>query len=639
MPKDSPAEADILDLLAAGLAHHQAARFEAADEAYCAVLAREPAQPSVLYLRGVLMLARERPAEAERLLARAASLRPDHAETRFAHANALHRAGERAHAIAAFRALLAAHPDHFGALVNLSNCLREAGECEAALEAAEAACRLDPRAAPGQTTRGAALIAGARIAEAIEAYRAAIAADARHAAAHAGLAAAFLHAERPAEALAAADSALLLAPALAEAEFLRAMALAGLGAAPAAIAGLERTITRDPAHAKAHLNLGNLLADEDRITEAEALCRRAIALDPALAEAHASLGHLLSLQSRTGEAIAACEAALARDPDFVQAEWNQGIALLLAGDYEKGWERYEARRRSPRFPLPHPEPQGPVWQGKTLAGKSLLVYAEQGLGDTIQFARYLPLLAASGARVTLACDASLVPLFAGKLGLAGLVPVGELFLPADFWINQMSLPHRFATRLDAIPSPDRYLAANPEATRRFAAMLPASPRVGLVWAGNPRHSNDARRSMPIGHLAPLLAVPDIRFVSLQVGERAEEVEDLTCLLDLSAELTDFAATAALIEALDLVIAVDTATAHCAAALGKETWILLPHGPDWRWLTNREDSPWYSSVRLFRQPAPGGWAALIARVAAALRRRFGQSLSEALAEPTSSAYDG
>ena len=621
MPKDSLPEADILDLLAAGLAHHQAARFEAADEAYRAVLARAPAEPSALYLRGLLMLARERPAEAERLLARAASLRPDHAETRFAHANALHRAGERERAIAAFRALLAAHPDHFGALVNLSNCLREAGETEAALAAAEAACRLHAHSAPGQATRGAALVAGARIAEAIEAYRAALAADPRHAAAHAGLAAALLHAERPAEALAAADCALMLAPALAEAEFLRAMALARLGAAPAAIAGLERTIARDPAHAKAHLNLGNLLADEDRIEEAEALCRRAIALDPALAEAHASLGHLLTLQSRTDQAIAACAAALARDPDFVQAEWNQGIALLLAGDYEKGWQRYEARRRSARFALPHREPDGPVWQAETLAGKSLLVYAEQGLGDTIQFARYLPLLAARRARVTLACDASLVSLLAGKLGLAALVPIGERFPPADFWINQMSLPHRFATRLDSIPSPGRYLAAELEATRRFAAMLPASPRVGLVWAGNPRHSNDARRSMAIEHLAPLLAIPGIGFASLQVGARAEEAEDLAGLLDVSAELTDFAATAALIEALDLVIAVDTATAHCAAALGKETWILLPHGPDWRWLTDREDSPWYSSVRLFRQPAPGAWEPLITRVAAALHERF------------------
>ncbi|HUA76398.1 MAG TPA: glycosyltransferase family 9 protein, partial [Acetobacteraceae bacterium] len=159
-----------------------------------------------------------------------------------------------------------------------------------------------------------------------------------------------------------------------------------------------------------------------------------------------------------------------------------------------------------------------------------------------------------------------------------------------------------------------------------AASLPAGPRIGLVWAGNPRHSNDARRSLPAACLAPLLARPGAHFVSLQVGPRAEEAAELSGLLDLSAELTDFAETAALIAALDLVIAVDTSTAHCAAALGAPTWIMLPHGPDWRWLTAREDSPWYASVRLFRQPAPGAWEAVVARINAALAHRYN------LAEP-------
>ncbi len=543
MPKDSPATT--LHALAAGLAHHQAGRLAEAEAAYRRVLAREPAQPSALYLCGLLLLATARPAAAEPLLAAAAALRPAHAETCFAHANALHRNGNRVAAIARLRALLAREPDHLGARVNLSNCLREYGEQEAALAEAEAACRLRPASAPAETTRAAALLALKRPAEAIASYRAAIACGPRHAAAHAGLAAAFLHAERPAEALASADAALLLAPALAEAEFLRAMALAALGTAPAAITGLERAIARDPGHAKAHLNLGNLLANEDRLAAAERHCRRAIALDPDLVEAHASLAHLLTAQGRTDEAIAACDEALARAPDFVPAEWNQGIALLLAGDYARGWERYETRRPAPRYAPPYPEPEGPVWHGEPLVGKNLLVYGEQGLGDTIQFARYLPLLAARGALVTLACDRALAPLISGQLGLAAIVPIDRPFPPMDLWVNQMSLPHRFATRLCSIPSPGRYLAADPERARRFAERLPASPRVGLVWAGNPRHSNDARRSIPPGRLAldlaPLLAVPGLSFVSLQVGPRAEEAADLPGLLDLSAELTDFAA--------------------------------------------------------------------------------------------------
>jgi tetratricopeptide (TPR) repeat protein len=637
MPKDSAelTEPNLVGTLAAGLAHHQAGQLAAAEAAYRSVLARDPEQPSALYLCGVLLLATGRTAEAERLLAAAAAVRPDHTESCFAHANALQRKGDRTGAIGRYRALLAHWPDHAGAHVNLSNCLREAGDARAALAAAETACRLVPASAPAETTRGAALLAQRRFDEAIAAYRAGVEADPQHAPAHAGLAASLLHAERPAEALAAAESALLLAPEFADAEFLRAMALARLDADPAAIAGLERTIACDPTHAKAHLNLGNLLSNCDRIHEAEKNCRRAIALDPTLVEAHASLGHLLTAAGRPAEAIAACEAALALDPEFVQAHWNQAIALLLTGDYARGWEKYEARKGYDRFVRLYPDPAGPVWRGEPLAGRSILVVAEQGLGDTIQFARYLPLLAAQGARVLLACDAPLVPLFAdqprravgAQLGLAAVFPRrNEKYPPYDVWVTQMSLPYRFQTRLDTIPSPGRILAADPARVRRWHECLPSGPRIGIVWAGNPRHTNDARRSIPVTHLAPLLGTAGVPFVSLQTGPRAADAAALPGLLDVAAGLVDFAETAALIEALDLVLSVDTSTAHCSAALGKETWIMLPHAPDWRWLIGREDSPWYSAVRLFRQPAPGAWDDVLARVQNALGERRSRGLA-------------
>lgn len=619
------AESGIVALLSAGLAHHQAGRLAAAEAAYRLVLAREPGQPNALYLCGVLRLASGRAEEAERLLRRAVRVRPDDAETCFAHANALYRIGKRAEAIARYRTLVARWPEHTGARINLSNALRETGEAEAALaevEAAVAGANGEIRAA-AETTRGAALLSLQRTEEAIDAYRAAIASESGHAAAHAGLAASLLRAERPAEALAAAECAALLAPELVEAEFLRAMALAGLKAGPAAIAGLERTIARDPGHAKAHLNLGNLLAEEDRLEEAEASCRRAIALEPGLVEAHASLGYLLTAQGRLGEAIAACKAALALEPEFVQAHWNEGIALLLAGDYARGWEKYEARKGYERFVRLYPDPEGPVWQGEALDRRTILVHAEQGLGDTIQFARYLPLLAARGAKVVLACDAQLVPLMAAQPaslmpGLAAVVARGTALPPYDYWVNQMSLPHRFRTRLETIPAPAFYLAADAGRARRFAERLPGGMRIGLAWAGNPRHSNDRRRSMPSAALAPLLETNGVSFVSLQAGKRARGAAAFPGLLDFSPEITDFADTAALIAALDLVITVDTSVAHCAAALGKETWIMLAHAPDWRWLTGRTDSPWYPTVRLFRQPTPGAWEAVVADVAALLR---------------------
>lgn len=621
------AEAGIAADLAAGLADHQAGRFVAAEARYARVLARAPDQPNALFLLGMLLLATGRAAEAERLLSKAITVRPDDAETWFAHANALHRRGARTEAVARHRALLARWPGHLGARINLSNALREAGDAEAALIEAETAVSsaAGETLAAAETTRGAALLALKRTEAAISAYRAAIAAAPAHGAAHAGLAASLLHAEQPAEALAAAECAALVAPDLVEAEFLRAMALAGLGVGPAAVAGLERTIAREPAHAKAHLNLGNLLAEEDRLGEAEASCRRAIALEPNLVEAHASLGYLLTAQGRLDEAIAASEAALALDPEFVQAHWNEGIARLLQGDYARGWAKYEARKGYERFARLYPDPEGPVWQGEKLQGRTILVHAEQGLGDTIQFVRYLPLLAARGARMVLACDPALVSLMASQPpalmpGLETVVAKGAKLPPYDCWINQMSLPHRFGTILETIPSPGCYLAANPERVRRYQQQLPGGRTIGLAWAGNPLHSNDHRRSMPIGVLRPLLAGGGQSFVSLQRGARAEDAKEFPELLDLSQELGDFADTAALIEALDLVVTVDTSVAHCAAALGKETWILLAHAPDWRWLTERRDSPWYSSVRLFRQPQPGAWERVVAEVVAALAQR-------------------
>ncbi len=619
------AEPGIVALLSAGFAHHQAGRLAAAEAAYRLVLARAPGQPNALYLCGVLRLANGQAEEAERLLRLAAKVRPDYAETCFAHANALYRSGRLGAAIERYRVLVARWPGHAGARINLSNALRDAGKAEAALAEAEAAVKAAAGAnrAAAEATRGAALLSLERTEEAIAAYREAIAAEPGHAAAHAGLAASLLRAERPAEALAAAECAALLKPELAEAEFLRAMALAGLRAGPAAMTGLERTIVRDPGHAKAHLNLGNLLAEEDRLEEAEASCRRAIALDPGLVEAHASLGYLLTAEGRLEAAIAACEAALAIAPEFVQAHWNQGIALLLAGDYARGWAKYEARKGYERFVRLYPDPEGPVWQGEALDGRTILVHAEQGLGDTIQFARYLPLLAARGAKVVLACDAALVPLMSAQPaslmpGLEAVVARGAALPPYDCWVNQMSLPHRFATRIETIPAPAQYLAAEAGRAERFAERLPGGMRIGLAWAGNPRHSNDRRRSMPGAALAPLLEAGGVSFVSLQVGRRAKEAAGLPGLIDFSHEIRDFADTAALIATLDLVIAVDTSVAHCAAALGKETWIMLAHAPDWRWLIGRQDSPWYPSVRLFRQPKPGAWDRVVAEVAGALR---------------------
>ncbi|HEY2132125.1 MAG TPA: tetratricopeptide repeat-containing glycosyltransferase family protein [Acetobacteraceae bacterium] len=414
---------------------------------------------------------------------------------------------------------------------------------------------------------------------------------------------------------AAATQAVTLALELPEAHFVVGLAHTAIGRPDRAAAALRQCLGLAPGRARAALALGNALIDLDRLREAEEYLRHAIARDPTLPEAHASLGLLLSATGRLDEAIMACDAAIALRPDFACAYWNKSVAQLLGGDLAQCWENYEWRKRHDRFARDFPALLGREWLGESLEGQTLLVHAEQGLGDTIQFARYLPLLAAQGAAVVLACAAPLIPLLADVPGVAAVVPKDATLPPYDLWADQMSLPRLFGTRIDSIPAALGYLRAAPALIARRTPPPSRQARVGIVWAGNPAHHNDRRRSLSTAALAPLLATPGVAWISLQKGPRSLEITLQHGIPDQSRGLTDFAETAALIATLDLVIAVDTATAHLAGALGRPVWLMLPHAPDWRWLTGRADSPWYASMTLFRQSCPGGWAGVIDRVAA------------------------
>ncbi len=476
-----------------------------------------------------------------------------------------------------------------------------------------------PALAEAHLTLGSTLLAAGEAPGALAAYRAAVALRPASAPALAGYAAALLRADEADAALAAATRATERAPALAEAWFVRGAALRALCRFEAAVETLAHALDLKPDHARAHLALGNAHLDLDRLACGEHHLRTAIALDPHLPEAHASLGFLLAGCGRLGEAAAACEAAIRLRPDFARAHWNLSFALLLAGDFGRGWEEYEWRKRHDRFARDFLSLPGREWQGEPLGGKTLLVRAEQGLGDTIQFARYLPLLAERGARVVLACAPALVPLLRTLHGVTA-VPKSAALPPYDVWVDQMSLPRLFGTVPDTIPAAGGYLGAGPARVAAWRAGGAGEPRVGIVWAGNPGHSNDARRSLPVEALAPILAVRGIEWVSLQVGPASGAITARFGIADRSAALTDFAATAALVASLDLVIAVDTSTAHLAGAMGKPVWVIIPFAPDWRWMHGRADSPWYASLRLFRQSAPGDWAGVAERVAAALAER-------------------
>jgi tetratricopeptide (TPR) repeat protein len=455
---------------------------------------------------------------------------------------------------------------------------------------------------------GMLLLSMDRALEAVPVLRKAVDLEPAHAGARLHLGRALLAVGQPDAALVEIHAASVLDPGQVEAAFLRGTALAALRKPALAVAAFSECLARHPDHAAAHLNLGNCYVDMDRLVDAEYFCRRAVSLDPGLAEAHASLGFLFTSLGRLDEAIAACQAAIRLRPEFAQAHWNLAVAALLSGDFTVGFREYEWRKRHDRFNSDFVRLPGLEWDGSELGSHTLLVRAEQGAGDTIQFARYLPIIAASGTKVVLACNRVLTPLLSTLPGV--IAADKDQPLPDfDFWVDQMSLPLICGTRPDTIPLAEGYLCACAERQAAWRKVLPAGHKVGVAWAGNPLHANDRHRSLSIAALRYLLATPQIAFINLQIGPRASEGR----LASLPLPLTDYAETAALIANLDLVVTVDTSVAHLAGALGVPCWIMLPFAPDWRWQLGREDSPWYLSARLFRQPSSGDWDAVVREV--------------------------
>lgn len=383
-----------------------------------------------------------------------------------------------------------------------------------------------------------------------------------------------------------------------------------------------KAIAANPNFAEAHSNLGNALHALKRFDEAIAAYRRALELNPDYADAWANLGTTLHHSGSFDEAIAALRRAIALSPHHANAHSGLGILLLMRGELGEGWDEYEWRLRSterkgPRFPeIP--------WQGESLTGKHIYVQAEQGFGDTLQFARYLPLLAARAGSVTVRVHQQLLTLL--RESLPGVPVLGDRGDPAPYQCDAvlLSLPRLFKTRLETIPAQVPYLHAPADAVRSWTKRLSGMRglKVGLVWAGNPEHVNDHRRSVDLKMLAPLFEVGGTSFVSLQVGPRSADLKKLKGskidIEDIASAFSDFVESGAAVSALDLVITVDTSMAHLAGALGKPVWVLLPDVTDWRWMLNREDNPWYPNMRLFRQRRSQDVTDVIARVAAELK---------------------
>ena len=610
---------------------------------------------------GILLRGLGRLAEAETCFRQVVALRPDLAE---AHNNlgAVHYALRRLpEAEAAYQRALAIRADYTEARFNLGIVLfglRRLHEAESAYRQVMAATPANPEV---HNNLGCVLGALGRFAEAEAAYRQTLALQPQHAQAWSNLADALKALNRLPEAELACRQALALKPGFAEAHNILGCILAALKRHAEAEGAYRQALALRPDYAETHYNLGILLFETNRLLEAEtayrdalrirpgiveacnnlgnvlqmlermpeaeAAYRQALTIRPDLAEAHYNLGIVLKAQNRFAEAEAACRQALVVRPGYDDASFLLATLLLSHGQFEEGWRLYESRYQKPEFV--HRQSQLLLrcrnWQGEPLAGKSLLVWQEDGLGDMIQFGRYFALLQAQGAgRITFACMPALHRLFTGVDGIDEVLTHDAAQAQSAgyaCWTSLLSAPFHLRTTPDNIP---RALPLEPEPSlvaqwgERLAA-LPGNFRIGLVWKGNPKHHNDAYRSLPsLSTLAPLWSLPGVSFVSLQKGQGEDEALSPPAsqpLLPLGSEVTDFADTAAIIDQLDLMICVDTSTAHLAASLGKPCWVLLPgRDIDWRWMHERTDSPWYPrTLRLFRQRVDERWEATVERV--------------------------
>jgi tetratricopeptide (TPR) repeat protein len=662
-----PDHFDCLHLL--GLIFYQRGNHEQALRRIDLALQKNPNSAPALNSRGIALCAQSRYDEALASFSRAVSLRPDFAEAHSNRGNALRELGRFDEAIKSYDRAIKLRPDYADAHSNLGNALRQCGRFDEALASCDRAITLQPQLAEAHCNRGTALLRLKRFDEALESCDRAIALRSNFAEAYYNRGKALTELgrfndalqsyddalkprpnfpealssrgivlgelRRLDEALESCDRAIALRPDFAEAYCDRAMILRELGRLDEAVESCDRAIALRPQCAEAYSNRGNSLLDLKRFDEALRSIESGLVLRPDFAAAHSNRGMALAEMNRIDEAIASFERAQALQPDFAEAHLNEAQYRLRLGDFKRGWEKYETRWQAACLKDSKRPFSQALWLGSDeIAGKTVLVHAEQGLGDTIQFCRYVPLVAARGARVIFEVQRPLRALMTSLAGGAQIVAAGDRLPDFDLHCPLLSLPLAFGTRLDTIPCETRYLSAPPGRAETWRDLLGEHnrPRVGLVWAGNPRKHMpaatriDQERSIAFERLGALFEIDACSFYSLQKGDDAVKQLHASAwrgrVLDFTDDLHDFSDTAALIENLDLVISVDTSVLHLAGALGKPVWLMNRYNTCWRWLSDREDSPWYRNLRQFRQDARRDWDPVIARIAEALRDYVG-----------------
>lgn len=647
--------------LEAGLAHHRAGRLPQAEAIYRQILASAPDHADSIFLLGIASLQTGHPDRALDLFSRAVKLQPRNSAYHSNMAVALRALGRKGEAVASYREALLHQPGNLDTHIQLGILLGECGDLASeeaqyrlvlrhpvGLDLAAVRAQVDsrfhlanllvrrkqfddaisefrqvlrqrPDFAEAHCNLGAVLFDLAAFEECERCYREALRLKPAFAEAHNNLGGLLLKLRRLDEAELNLREACKLRPNFAEALNNLGDLLRLRGRLEEAEASCREALRLKPDYVPAQLTLGNALREAGRFHEAEPCYRTALDRNPSWPEALNNLGTLLYDLGRTDDAIQSLRAAVAQRPDYADAHFNLGITLLLAGQFDEGWREYEWRWKQ-ETKKPHLRGfSQPLWDGGDIGDRVLLLHAEQGLGDTLQFCRFVPAIAA-GRRVVLEVQRPLMPLLTGLPGIERVVANGDPLPPFDLHCPLLSLPRVLGTTLDTIPREAPYLRAEPQrvaAWRERVGQLDGL-RVGLVWAGNQTMSGDGRRSVPLERFSELADLPGVSFVSLQKGPGASQSPPPGLSMhDWTDDLHDFGETAALIEALDLVIAVDTGVAHLAGALGRPVWLLNRFDRCWRWQLDRDDSPWYPSLRQFRQSQPGDWTSVLRNVRAEL----------------------
>lgn len=609
------------DALQAAIHHRRAGRLPVAEQIYRDWLHSHPEDAEVWFHLGDVCQEQGNLHEAIAGYRRSVQLKPDTADAYYHLGLAFAQQGDRDEAAAHYRLAIRYQPDHVHGLINLGIVLAQQDKRVEAIDYFRSAAHFHPDHAPAYHNMGVAMAQENQLDEAASAFQKAIALNPNYAEACCNLGNVLVQKKERTEAVKYFRQALSIRGDYAEAYLNLGAVLRELRRFDEALIMLKQAVRLYPTMSNAHNNLGLVYNDMGRFTDAERCFEEGLRLNPRSVEAHNNLASNYKEQGRVPESLAGYDVALWLDPNSASAHWNRSLALLLAGRLEEGWQEYEWRWKRMQKPRQFPQP---AWDGSPLEGKTLLIYMEQGLGDMIQFIRYTRLAKERGGKVIVECPALLVPLFKTCADIDHVVAEATPLPPFDAHAPLLSLPRLFGTTLDTVPNRVPYLSPEPERIAQWKHKLGnAAFRIGIVWQGNPNHGWDHHRSFKLAHLAPVAQLPGVQLVALQKEFGIEQLKHppfpITVLDEDDPKGTkrDFLDTAAVMKSLDLVITCDTATAHLAGALGVPVWVLLAKVGDWRWMLSRDDSPWYPTLRLFRQKALGDWEEVFSRVTASV----------------------